>query len=54
MDKRLRVKQLWKIYTIISKRRYPARMLKDKLLVLRALERRIFELNGEYCGLRSK
>ena len=54
MDKELRLKRLQELHSTISKRRYPTHMDEDKALVLHALERRIFKLNGECCGLRSE
>lgn len=54
MDKDSRLRRLKKIYADILKRQYPARMQKDKALVLHALERRIFKLNGDGYGLHSE
>lgn len=46
MDEEDRIRNLKKLQLYIKNRQYPPRMERDKALVLHALERRIFELNG--------
>ena len=46
MNKENRIRNLKKLHTTIKKRQYPSRMERDKAMVLHALERRIFAING--------
>lgn len=54
MDKENRIRNIKKLHTTIKKRQYPPRMERDKAMVLYALERRIFAINGVNHGFCSE
>ena len=54
LKKKARIKHLRELHSIIKHRQYPSRMTRDRGMVLHALERRIFKLNGGCRGLRSE
>lgn len=54
VDKKARIKNLRELHTAIKERHYPAHMERDRVLVLHALERLIFSINGISYGLRSE
>jgi len=46
MDKKMRIKRLRDLHRDIKEKEYPPRMETDRVLVLRELEDRIFQLAG--------
>lgn len=53
-DKKVRTKNLRELYQTIKKCQYPDRMELDKALMMSALEKRIFVINGARHDIQAK